>query len=236
MICRSSQNYLLIHEHRTKMTQAFDEIAAAYDQWSSVYETNENATRDLARSVLRQQLNDLHGRDVLEIGCGTGLNTRYLAEHSRSVLGIDFSAGMLAQARRNISASNVRFEQADIRQGWSLPERAFDVVVCMLVLEHIEDVDHVFREAARLLRSGGEFFVCELHPYRQLQGGQAQFTQHETGEIIRVPAYLHDISDYVNAGVRSGFELLRMLEWRDGGEAAKKEVPRLVSIHLRLSA
>ena len=73
-------------------------VASAYDQWARTYETIENVTRDLAAIVLRQYPLPMHDRDVLETGCGTGLNTTYLAQQSRSILAVDGSAGMLAQA------------------------------------------------------------------------------------------------------------------------------------------
>jgi len=128
-----------------------DKVASAYDDWSRTYESVENPTRVLAASAVRQQSLNLHHRDVLEIGCGTGLNTRYLAEHCRSVTALDFSAGMLAQARSNVSASNVRFVQDDIRLQWSVDDSSIDLIICTLVLEHIEDLRHIFSEAARVL-------------------------------------------------------------------------------------
>ncbi len=214
-------------------SQPSSEVAAAYNQWSYTYETVENATRDLAAHLLRRELPDVHNRDVLEIGCGTGVNTRYLAEKSRSVLALDFSTGMLEQARANVPAAHVRFEQQDIRRTWSLADASVDLVVCTLVLEHIEHLDHVFHEASRVLRPGGEFFVCELHPYRQLQGGQAQFTSADTGKVVLVSAFLHDISDYVNVSIQHDFTLLRLGEWRDGEDAAQSTFPRLLTIHVR---
>jgi len=63
------------------------EVISAYNQWACTYETVENATRDLAAAVLRHYPLPLYDRDVLETGCGTGLNTTYLAQQSRSVLG-----------------------------------------------------------------------------------------------------------------------------------------------------
>jgi len=208
------------------------EVASAYDQWSEAYETVENATRDLAAQVLRRRFPDLQGRDVLEIGCGTGVNTRYLAEQALSVQALDFSSGMLAQARANVPANNVRFAQQDIRLPWNLPDGAVDLIVCTLVLEHIEDLIPIFAQARRVLRPGGEFFLCELHPFRQMQGRQAQFLDAETGELVLVSAYLHDISDYLNTAIEHGFSLLHLGEWRDGEEAAQEIVPRVLSVHL----
>lgn len=212
-------------------SEADDRIASAYNRWSQTYETVVNPTRDLAATVLRQQSLNLHNRDVLEIGCGTGLNTRYLAEHGRSVTALDFSAGMLEQARANVPATNVRFLQNDIRLEWAVADSSFDFVVCTLVLEHIKDLGHVFIEARRVIRAGGEFLIYELHPFRQLRGGQAQFVDAAFDEVVLIPAFLHDVSDYVNASIEAGFELIRLSEWRDASEAAKTAIPRLLSVH-----
>ncbi len=212
------------------------EVASAYNQWSETYETVENATRDLAAQILRRRFPDLQGRDVLEIGCGTGVNTRYLAEQSRSVQALDFSPGMLAQARANVPANNVRFAQQDIRLPWDLPSGTVDLIVCTLVLEHIEDLEPVFTEARRVLHQGGEFFLCELHPFRQMQGRQAQFLNAETGEIVLVSAYLHDISDYLNTAIGHGFRLLHLGEWRDGEESGHEIAPRVLSVHVGIPA
>lgn len=212
-----------------------DEIASAYDDWSRTYEAVENPTRDLAASTLRQQSLNLHNRDVLEIGCGTGLNTRYLAEHCRSVTALDFSAGMLEQARTNVSVSNVRFVQNDLRLRWNVDDRSIDLIVCTLVLEHIEDLRHTFSEAARVLRLGGEFLIYELHPFRQMRGGQAQFEDACSNTLVLIPAYLHDVSDFVNTSIECGFDLLRLEEWRDAQDKDKTALPRVLSVHVRVS-
>ncbi len=209
------------------------EIATAYDRWAATYDDDPNRTRELSAAVLRQRGLELAGRDVIEIGCGTGRNTQWLAERAGSVLALDFSEGMLRQARARVVSPRVRFVQHDIHDAWPVAGGSSDVVIAMLVLEHIEHVEAVFAEAARALRGGGALFLCELHPMRQLRGGQANFVNRETGEPERVPAFLHDVSEYVNAGLSSGYELVHLGEWRDA-EAPRSDLPRLLSVHLRL--
>ena len=48
----------------------------------------------------------------------------------------------------------------------------FNAVVATLVLEHVEALGPAFREARRVLRDGGTFYLAELHPYRQFDGTQ----------------------------------------------------------------
>ena len=208
------------------------EVAAAYNDWAETYDLDQNLTRDLAAETLRQVKLDLAGRKVIEVGCGTGRNTTWLAERAAEIIGLDFSAEMLARARVRVKDPRVRFIQHDARTTWPLPDASADVVIAMLILEHVKQLDTVFAEAARVLAMGGQFFLSELHPMRQLAGGQAQFNNVKTGERQRVTAFLHDVSDYVNAGLSSGFALEHLSEWRDADAPANSQ-PRLLSLLFR---
>ena len=219
------------------MTQTSDksEIAAAYNEWAETYDTVQNRTRDLAAEILRKVDLNLVGRKVIEVGCGTGRNTEWLARReagSTNIVALDFSEEMLARARARVRDQRVRFLQHDARATWPLADASADVVIAMLILEHVEHLRPFFAEAARTLSAAGELFICELHPMRQRLGGQAQFTSTQTGERTLVPAFLHNVSDYVNAGSASGFEVVDLGEWRDEDEPANP--PRLLSIHFRL--
>jgi malonyl-CoA O-methyltransferase len=211
------------------------EVAIAYDRWAETYDSDPNRTRELASAVLRQRHSDIAGRDLIEIGCGTGHNTQWLAERARNILAVDFSEGMLLQARARLRSSVVRFVRQDIRTAWPAADASADLVIIMLVLEHIEDLEPIYAEAARVLRVGGGLFICELHPMRQMSGRQAEFTDRETGKQERIAAYLHDISEYVNTGLGAGFELVRLGEWRDPN-SPRNEMPRVLSVEVRLRA
>ena len=76
--------------------------------------------------------------------------------------------------------------------------------------------------------------IYELHPFRQLRGGQAQFKDAASGEVVLIPAYLHSVSDFVNTSIEVGFELMRLDEWRDASDEAKTALPRLLSVYARV--
>ena len=200
-------------------------IQQAYTHWSATYDLDRNLTRDLDEMVTRETLANLRCNSILEIGCGTGKNTELLAQIGQRVSAIDFSAGMIEKAREKLSLDNVTFAVADITQPWPGEDQSFDLVVCNLVLEHISDLSFIFAQAFRVLREGGRFFVSELHPFRQYQGTQANFQRNQ--ETTQIPAFVHHISDFIDAGAANNLGLSGMKEsWH---QEDQNKTPRLVS-------
>jgi len=204
-------------------------VASAYDRWALTYDAQINQTRDLDAAILRSHGPSIRGRSVPELGCGTGNNTEWLAANCRQVTALDFSAGMLEVARARIVASHVQFMQHDLLELWPVESGAIDLVIGNLVLEHVADVRPILAEAVRVLRRGGKLFLSELHPVRQLGGAQARFVDDTSGSEVRVPAFRHSISEYVNAAIGAGFALRSMGEWIGDGEAADA-APRLLTL------
>ena len=100
-----------------------------------------------------RQLGDLHGRLVLDAGCGGGLVARELAAAGATVVGLDRSLGSLGVARRAVGG---RFRPAQ-GQLERLPfaDGTFDVIVAADVLEHVPDLPAAVAELARVLAPGG---------------------------------------------------------------------------------
>jgi ubiquinone/menaquinone biosynthesis C-methylase UbiE len=200
-------------------------IQDAYTDWSPTYDSDRNLTRDLDQHVAHQQLAKIRSKSILELGCGTGKNTPLLASIGENVHALDFSAGMIEKARAKVTAPNVTFEIADITKRWPAKDQSFDLIVCNLVLEHIEDLDFTFAEASRVLSEGGRFFICELHPFRQYLGTQARFQRAD--DTKHIAAFTHHVTDFTNAALANGLMLKEMKEWwheEDHGKA-----PRLIS-------
>jgi ubiquinone/menaquinone biosynthesis C-methylase UbiE len=203
-------------------------IQKAYNQWSETYDTDQNLTRDLDQKVTREALAalaNLHFKSILEIGCGTGKNTAFLAQVGARVHALDFSEGMIEKAREKVQARNVKFSVADLSQKWPCEDRSYDLIVCNLVLEHIEDLSFIFSEAFRVLDENGKFLINELHPFRQYEGKKARFSNHE--EVTEIPAFVHHISDFVNAASMNGLGLVKLNEWWHEQDQGKP--PRIVS-------
>ncbi|QPC83224.1 methyltransferase domain-containing protein [Phototrophicus methaneseepsis] len=200
-------------------------IQDAYTHWSHNYDTDRNLTRDLDQIVTRQMLANYKAASILELGCGTGKNTVFLADMGQHVTALDFSEGMLAQGKAKVQHDNVTFSIADLTQPWPCPDQAFDLIVCNLVLEHIEDLSFIFSEARRVLVAGGQFFISELHPSKQYVGKKATFQQ---GDDVRfIDAFVHHISSFLDAAQAVGFTMRSLKEWWHDEDAPIP--PRLVT-------
>lgn len=95
-------------------------------------------------------------RRVLDLGCGGGFLSNYLAERGHAVTGVDTTAENLTVARASDPTHTATYALADAR---ALPYAAnsFDVVCAMDLLEHVEQPDLVIAEASRVLAPGGLF-------------------------------------------------------------------------------
>jgi malonyl-CoA O-methyltransferase len=200
-------------------------IQDAYTHWSDTYDVDRNLTRDLDRIVTREALAERHFGSVLEIGCGTGKNSALLAQISERVVALDLSAGMLRQAKMKTGIDKIAFAVADLTKTWPCRDGFAELVVCNLVLEHIQNLPPIFAEANRVLCMHGILFICELHPFRQYQGTQAHFQREN--ETISIDAFIHHISDFTDAAAQVGLSLRVFKEWWH--ESDQHKPPRLVS-------
>jgi ubiquinone/menaquinone biosynthesis C-methylase UbiE len=92
---------------------------------------------------------------VVDLGCGTGLSTRYWAEKAISVIGVEPSADMRHQAEAQTSASNISYCEGFSHQT-NLPDHCADIITCSQALHWMEP-QSTFAESARILRPGGVF-------------------------------------------------------------------------------
>ncbi len=103
---------------------------------------------------INEILHDVHGKRIIDIGCGDGRTVMSLAKQGNSVVGIDISYTRLLRAKKKARkhADKTLFVQSyaeflPIKQG------AFDGVICTEVLEHVMDDDALLRELAHVLKS-----------------------------------------------------------------------------------
>ncbi len=203
-------------------------IKKAYNFWATQYDTNQNKTRDLEAISLRETLNNIDFETCLEIGCGTGKNSVWLAEKAKQLLSVDFSEEMLAKAKEKINSLKVVFKQADITKEWDFVKQQYDLVTFSLVLEHIENLDHVFQQVSQSLKVGGHVYIGELHPFKQYAGSKARFETEEGTHVL--DCFTHHISDFVRSAKKYGLMPVDIKEYFD--EGIKTDIPRVLSMLL----
>ena len=136
---------------------------------------------------------------------------------------------MLWKAKEKIQSEKVDFLIADINSEWNFTDKSFDLVSFSLVLEHIEDLDPIFKEVSKKLNQGGYVYIGELHPFKQYTGSKARF-ETEAGLHI-VPCYNHHISDFVQGARKHGLRLVELNEYFDGDD--RSSIPRILTLLLQ---
>ncbi len=97
------------------------------------------------------------GKEVLEIGCGTGMGLAYLKQRAARVVGGDITTALVDEARRRVP--DVEVVQLDA-QRLPFDDASFDVVLMLEMIYYVPDLDRAFSECRRVLRSTGRLLVC----------------------------------------------------------------------------
>jgi ubiquinone/menaquinone biosynthesis C-methylase UbiE len=105
------------------------------------------------------------GKDLLEVGCGTGVGLGYLAERASNVVGADYTQSLLARAQRRHGS---RFPLVRL-DACVLPFRAgsFDVVVLFEAIYYLSEPGRFMDECRRVLRGGGTLVICSANCERR---------------------------------------------------------------------
>lgn len=203
------------------MSATLDGVRDGYDRWAAVYDHDLNPLQAIEAPALHAAVGDPRGLAALDLGCGTGRHALWLAAAGALVTAVDFSAGMLAEAKRKPGAECVRFVTHDLHQ--PLPfDAEFDLVVNGLVLEHVRELVPLFAEVRRVLRRGGRAVFSTMHPAMFLRGSQARFTDPESGLIVAPGSLAHSIGAFVTAAIRAKLRVIALEEFSpDEAFAAK---------------
>lgn len=136
-----------------------------YDDFAGWYERERHLPYHRMLDDLEVELVERYGagKDVLEVGCGTGLILHRASQFARTAIGIDLSGGMLAKA----AARGLRVAQASAT---ALPfaTASVDVAYSYKVLAHIPDIQGALREMARVVRPGG-WVLAEFYNARSIR-------------------------------------------------------------------
>ena len=141
------------------------EVIEGYDRWACTYDCQTNPLIMLEENVTLEMIGDVQGKQVLDLGCGTGRYCALLAERGASVVGVDPSSQMLEHAKQKVAT----LADIDLYYGTideiDFPNDHFDVVVSALALSHLPELKSTLQESVRVLKKGGWMIISDIHPY-----------------------------------------------------------------------
>jgi 2-polyprenyl-6-hydroxyphenyl methylase/3-demethylubiquinone-9 3-methyltransferase len=108
---------------------------------------------------------ELSGAQILDVGCGGGILAESMARKGGQVTGIDVAPRVLATAKLHLleSGLTIDYKEKMVEDLAQESPRAFDVVTCMEMLEHVPDPGSIIQSIEKLLKPGGHGFFSTLN-------------------------------------------------------------------------
>ncbi len=177
------------------------------------------------KRVVKARFEKFNGEKILDLGCGYGFYTDYFRSIGANVIGVDGSEKMIEIARDRYPLSE--FAIMDITKPLSFENEQFDMVFCNQVLMDIDNIDIVFSECKRTLRTGGTLYYAIVHPafydsvwledndqYKYAKAIDKYITPYQlTNKFWGETEHFHrSLSYYLNIAAKYGFVLKQALE------------------------
>lgn len=220
-------------------------------EWWSAEVERDPAYREEVLPLLEELLEPQAGELYLDLGCGEGQAMRLVASRGGRSIGCDLNPGLLARAKGSGPLVRCRLPHlAWLRPGW------LDGAFCVLVLEHLDEVEAFFRQTASVVSAGGRLVVISNHP-AYTAPGSGPVVDPDDGEVLwrwgpylkgdsttepagggKVTIFHRPLGTLLTSAARAGWRLER-LEERGVGEAAVRRdslllrqrfIPRLLGV------
>lgn len=206
-----------LDKQSAQVSAMFDKVADGYDRTRSILWLGQMkrwgraTTAGLALSA---------GNEVLDIACGTGTSSAFLAKSGAHVTGCDFSPGMLAVARSRTTGINFVVGDA-----LDLPfeNESFDAAAISFGLRNVAATERALSEMARVVKVGGHLAVCEFShpPNRVVRALSTMYLRYAVPFIARRVSTNPQAYDYLVESIAAWpdqetlADLLRSAGWRD---------------------
>jgi ubiquinone/menaquinone biosynthesis C-methylase UbiE len=172
---------------------SWEPVASWYDELLSGDDTYQSKVilPNLLRLVAAQEKKNGQPKKIIDIACGQGFFSHAFAAADAEVLGLDISPELIAFAQKNSAgASKVEFAVASAENLVPASSNSFDVATIVLALQNIKGINEALKEAARVLKTGGELVLVLNHPCFRIPKGSAWgFDESAKVQYRRVDKY-----------------------------------------------
>lgn len=173
-----------------------------------------------------QLFDEIEGKKVLEIGCGTGRSLQYVAERKASELwGIDISPEQIKKTRQYLMTQDISVKLicSSMEEECGIPQDYFDIVYSVYGIGWTTDLEGTFNRIASYLKKDGVFIFSWSHPIHKCvtyENDALVFKKNyfdESWYSVSIDGGLFSLADrklstYVNALAKAGFIIEEMVE------------------------
>jgi ubiquinone/menaquinone biosynthesis C-methylase UbiE len=184
----------------------------AYDWWAADYDSQpDNLMLALDEQVFGSLLQEmsLAGKQVIDVGCGTGRHWNHLLSgHPASITGYDVSEGMLKKLQEKFPGQHtVKLNDHRLE---ATASASADLLISTLTVAHISNIKETLQEWDRVVKPGGHIIITDYHPNALARGGRRTF-KHNT-ETVAITNNVHPVPDVIAMAGQLGWQLLRLEE------------------------
>lgn len=173
-----------------------------YDRWAASYAEESNPIKNASDRFIEKYLTNLRGKTFLDAGCGHG---KFCIEAQQQgaafVQGIDLSPAMVALAQPRCPSGEFLCDDLTTAK---LKQKYFDLIVCGLVLGHIENLDAALDNLLNALHPEGVLLITDFHPFLTLQHARRTFRDKSSGRVYEIRHHLHLFQSYFSCFARHG--------------------------------
>lgn len=236
---------------------------AIQQQWDDIARTRDEQLRSgrdvsfdsILKPTVFSLIEDIDKTSVLDIGCGSGVLTEALAQTSRFVTGVDFSAKNIAIAREKSTNTNVKYIHSSIEQYPTRTTEQYSLIVANMVLQDVSELEACLSSIAIVSAARARLVATITHPwfwptywgydreawfnYAQEHAIEAPFRISSEPTSIGVTTHFHrPLSTYINSLKMAGFELETLLEPMPTGSSIERDIknaylPRFLALRCK---
>jgi ubiquinone/menaquinone biosynthesis C-methylase UbiE len=173
-----------------------------YRLWAPSYDCFPNPLVALERRMLAGTLGPVQGKQIVDVGCGTGRLTLVFQQGGATVIGLDCSSEMLCEAARKTPLRG-RLVHASA-MALPIASEVSDLTVCSFVIGYVPNAADAIAEMRRITKRGGAVIISDLHPVASAAGWNRSFRRN--GSVYEIEHHYRSTREICTMAAEAGLE------------------------------